>query len=147
MLRKVGCPSPLCNPETADSVPLLVFGSLPSRFLYGPGKPFFLGLPYISLYTASDVSIFRQACFHTLTVLLHALFCIDIFQYSVFKVQTPRPFSAAFSGLQASPCRPVGLSGLEPPTSRLSGVRSNRLSYKPKKLIFCFADETSANGD
>ena len=27
--------------------------------------------------------------------------------------------------------RLVGLSGLEPPTSRLSGVRSNRLSYKP----------------
>ena len=26
---------------------------------------------------------------------------------------------------------PMGLSGLEPPTSRLSGVRSNRLSYKP----------------
>ena len=25
----------------------------------------------------------------------------------------------------------VGLSGLEPPTSRLSGVRSNRLSYEP----------------
>ena len=27
----------------------------------------------------------------------------------------------------------VGLSGLEPPTSRLSGVRSNRLSYKPEE--------------
>ena len=26
----------------------------------------------------------------------------------------------------------MGLGGLEPPTSRLSGVRSNRLSYKPK---------------
>ena len=26
---------------------------------------------------------------------------------------------------------PMGLSGLEPPTSRLSGVRSNHLSYKP----------------
>ena len=26
----------------------------------------------------------------------------------------------------------LGLSGLEPPTSRLSGVRSNRLSYKPR---------------
>ena len=25
----------------------------------------------------------------------------------------------------------MGLSGLEPPTSRLSGVRSNRLSYNP----------------
>ena len=29
----------------------------------------------------------------------------------------------------------MGLSGLEPPTSRLSGVRSNRLSYKPIYLI------------
>ena len=28
-------------------------------------------------------------------------------------------------------CALVGLGGLEPPTSRLSGVRSNRLSYKP----------------
>ena len=26
----------------------------------------------------------------------------------------------------------MGLSGLEPPTSRLSGVRSNQLSYKPR---------------
>ena len=25
----------------------------------------------------------------------------------------------------------MGLSGLEPPTSRLSGARSNQLSYKP----------------
>ena len=30
--------------------------------------------------------------------------------------------------------RTMGLSGLEPPTSRLSGVRSNRLSYKPSYL-------------
>ncbi len=29
----------------------------------------------------------------------------------------------------------VGLSGLEPPTSPLSGVRSNHLSYRPKS--FC----------
>ena len=35
----------------------------------------------------------------------------------------------------------LGLSGLEPPTSRLSGVRSNRLSYKPEWVIhslFCW---------
>ena len=31
----------------------------------------------------------------------------------------------------ANPPYDMGLSGLEPPTSRLSGVRSNRLSYKP----------------
>ena len=28
----------------------------------------------------------------------------------------------------------MGLSGLEPPTSRLSGVRSNHLSYKPASV-------------
>ena len=33
---------------------------------------------------------------------------------------------------------PMGLSGLEPPTSRLSGVRSNQLSYKPIFEIFRF---------
>ena len=34
------------------------------------------------------------------------------------------------------PCRQrtlVGRGGLEPPTSRLSGVRSNHLSYRPKR--------------
>ena len=30
----------------------------------------------------------------------------------------------------------VGLGGLEPPTSRLSGVRSNHLSYRPETLLF-----------
>ena len=29
----------------------------------------------------------------------------------------------------------VGLGGLEPPTSRLSGVRSNHLSYEPISII------------
>ena len=30
----------------------------------------------------------------------------------------------------------VGLPGIEPGTSRLSGVRSNRLSYKPTRSVF-----------
>ena len=32
----------------------------------------------------------------------------------------------------------VGSSGLEPPTSRLSGVRSNHLSYEPIYGASCF---------
>ena len=32
----------------------------------------------------------------------------------------------------------VGLSGLEPPTSPLSGVRSNHLSYKPVEVLLLF---------
>ena len=35
------------------------------------------------------------------------------------------------SQLSYTPIILVGLGGLEPPTSRLSGVRSNQLSYKP----------------
>ncbi len=38
------------------------------------------------------------------------------------------PREAGFHKIQ------MGLSGLEPPTSRLSGVRSNQLSYKPIRL-------------
>ena len=41
----------------------------------------------------------------------------------------------------------VGLGGLEPPTSRLSGVRSNQLSYRPacslkiKQLFLAFGPQ------
>ena len=81
----------------------------------------------------------------------------DLFQYSVFKVQIHQTnvwrmemerFELLTPCLQGR-CSPnwatppdcgtknnlfnlMGLSGLEPPTSRLSGVRSNRLSYKPR---------------
>ena len=37
----------------------------------------------------------------------------------------------ALSQLSYGPLRLVGLGGLEPPTSPLSGVRSNHLSYRP----------------
>ena len=38
----------------------------------------------------------------------------------------------------------VGLRGLEPPTSRLSGVRSNHLSYKPKCVLAAVVQLPSA---
>ena len=41
----------------------------------------------------------------------------------------------------------VGLSGLEPPTSRLSGVRSNRLSYKPISRYSRFFPLITLGGD
>ena len=47
--------------------------------------------------------------------------------YAVFKVR----YQAYSLNLTAKSYKPMGLSGLEPPTSRLSGVRSNQLSYKP----------------
>ena len=33
----------------------------------------------------------------------------------------------------------VGLGGFEPPTSPLSGVRSNQLSYRPRVLLISYA--------
>ena len=50
---------------------------------------------------------------------------LSLFLYSVFMVRN-----------SAYKCAVVGLGGLEPPTSRLSGVRSNHLSYKPICLSF-----------
>ncbi len=48
-------------------------------------------------------------------------FTFNVFvQFSRYKVQTQIALNLL-----------VGLSGLEPPTSRLSGVRSNQLSYRP----------------
>ena len=54
------------------------------------------------------------------------------------EIRTPDPLLArqVLSQLSYAPMKRyiikmVGLSGLEPPTSRLSGVRSNQLSYRP----------------
>ena len=52
------------------------------------------------------------------------------------EIRTLDPLLArqVLSQLSYTPTMDMGLSGLEPPTSRLSGVRSNRLSYKPITL-------------
>jgi hypothetical protein len=40
----------------------------------------------------------------------------------------------------------VGRGGLEPPTSRLSGVRSNHLSYRPGRAPAAHAQAASLGG-
>ena len=72
---------------------------------------------HLSLNFLTYVSFFSD-------VLIIFIFLIN--HYSVFNFQGT-----------ISPSLAMGLSGLEPPTSRLSGVRSNRLSYKPAFLLFC----------
>ena len=63
------------------------------------------------------------------------LICIYLFLYSIFKLLSFQCFCIEL----------VGTSGLEPPTSRLSGVRSNRLSYAPAKIACDFSGKfTSA---
>ena len=64
--------------------------------------------------------------------------CFALFNFQIAKPPTSwievHHFSVVFFWLLFFSLKEkqlVGLSGLEPPTSRLSGVRSNRLSYKP----------------
>ena len=54
-------PAYLLSPGRRIAFRLLVFGSLPLQHLCGRRGALFLGLPYISLYTASDVSIFSAS--------------------------------------------------------------------------------------
>ena len=46
----------------------------------------------------------------------------------------------ALSQLSYSPMM-VGLGGFEPPTSRLSGGRSNQLSYRPAPIVLLLGEE------
>ena len=67
-------------------------------------------------------SVARAACFFSL------FFCV--WYYFLLGIR--------FSRYGRGVCAAMGLSGLEPPTSRLSGVRSNRLSYKPRSSALIF---------
>ena len=73
---------------------------------------------------------------------------LSLFLFSLFSSQGTRRFSAPLQsvpvplllrknafGEAVFTTSVVGSSGLEPPTSRLSGVRSNHLSYEPISLV------------
>ena len=79
------------------------------------------------------VFILRQKIF-VKTSLSHSL----SFLCSIFKIPFS-PYSFEF-GL-------VGSSGLEPPTSRLSGVRSNHLSYEPMSFSVTVRSPSTLGGD
>ena len=66
-------------------------------------------------------------------VSLNLSICLIFFGIRFSRYDAMFPLLAVFSAM--------GLSGLEPPTSRLSGVRSNRLSYKPRLLSKCISAE------
>ena len=90
---------------------------------------------YNLLQDPSDVLLYRFANLDiTLNALHSSWFNISIFGFQgtnlTLKCQFKENTSYSPFDKSVSICR-LGLSGLEPPTSRLSGVRSNRLSYKP----------------
>ena len=104
---------------------------------------------YRGLYLTYWLTIFKLNIFLFLfsIIVCYTLFSFQGTTYWMFKHifrsafggdeenRTPDPLLArqVLSQLSYTPIwtKLVGLSGLEPPTSRLSGVRSNRLSYRP----------------
>ena len=83
----------------------------------------FVAWPYMILLFLFEIAVYY---------LLYSIY-YPSYIYFIFSWLSLFSFQGAFY-LQAFTCL-VGLSGLEPPTSRLSGVRSNRLSYKPIFLL------------
>ena len=78
---------------------------------------------------------------------------ITLIHCSVFKVQSPaftktrNKYSILFEYLFPSLLRLVGPSGLEPPTLRLSVVRSSQLSYGPMRRYSLGGDSRDRTGD
>src|SRR5690625_2021691 len=64
-------------------------------------------------------------------VRLTTLRCVSSTQVNTRDCALPFSYPVQFSRCKNGLRRLVGLGGFEPPTSRLSGVRSNQLSYKP----------------
>ena len=85
---------------------------------------------FVTLNFRKDLDLFDFAIvvtFANLEIFVffpYYLFVSILFLYSVFNEQV---FNTIFIVL-------VGLGGLEPPTSRFSGARSNHLSYRPLLL-------------
>ena len=87
--------------------------------------------PLVIIYKLSGILLFSRAVSSTVPSAVYALTVVFGMGTGVSHIRIDTGQFCLFSfGLS-----PMGLSGLEPPTSRLSGVRSNRLSYKPLRSL------------
>ena len=91
----------------------------------------FMGLHYFISFAVFVVQFSR--CVFTLTAVCRFSFLLDFLNLlvSVLRFKSRSVCRAFLVGCLLSDRRLVGTSGFEPPTSRLSGVRSNHLSYAP----------------
>ena len=131
-----------------------VFQGFPKASFDCPAKPCFF--PAVAERRAVPHTLCAGGLHPRVTLCLNGL-CgsrMNPMSFKVFRkrLSTVPPNPASFPpSLNGGPCRThcvlVGLSGLEPPTSRLSGVRSDRLSYKPIfsgfEAIRCFFSHNS----
>ena len=96
-----------------------------------PNILLFMGLHYFISFAVFVVQFSR--CVFTMTAVCQSCFLLDSFNLLVL-ILRGRSCSVCRSfwlGVFYFIRRLVGTSGFEPPTSRLSGVRSNHLSYAP----------------
>ena len=87
-----------------------------------------------------DLSLFNKAARAARLSLFDTLeTCISNARFDSlprFSKNMPRPQCPGISKCVCASFRVVGLGGLEPPASPLSGVRSNHLSYRPKMCLY-----------
>ena len=99
--------------------------------------------PYISLYNADEIVFYPILVRKNLYKLVYSLLLLNNKFFSMtssFRNHYNYLFRF-FCFIRFSMSILVGPSGLEPPTSCLSGTRSNLLSYEPMWLVWCFTLE------
>ena len=97
---------------------MLIFGSL----LANCNLPFLLKVLLLPLIRSFFVQ-FSRCTFFSLAAVVGSTSRVTL-RLSAYVASRVDPIASSLAAV-------VGSSGLEPPTSRLSGVRSNHLSYEP----------------
>ena len=87
-------------------------------------------LPYSQMKPLNQTSLLAHAILSNRTFARRKRYLISLTKWRL-RDSNSRPPACKAGALPTELHPHMGLSGLEPPTSRLSGVRSNQLSYKP----------------